>query len=81
MFEHIRTKFGEEVELLHDMHERVPLSTAVTMCKELEQYHPYFIEDPLPPEETNTPYHPTVFYTVPIKGELFNTIRNRNIFL
>ncbi|MEO5581043.1 MAG: enolase C-terminal domain-like protein [Saprospiraceae bacterium] len=74
MFEHIRTKFGEEVELLHDMHERVPLTTAVSLCKELEQYHPYFIEDPLPPEDNEHFRIIRQHSTVPIAmGELFNT--------
>jgi len=74
LFEHLRVKLGNDVELLHDMHERVPLDHAITLCKELEKYHLYFLEDPLPPEEiehfrllrqqTSTPL---------AMGELFNT--------
>jgi mannonate dehydratase len=73
MFEHIRGKFGDEIELLHDMHERVEPIAAVNLCKELERYRPFFIEDPLPPEangyfkmirqQTSTPI---------AMGELFN---------
>jgi mannonate dehydratase len=73
MFEHIRSKFGDEIELLHDMHERVEPIAAVNLCKELERYRPFFIEDPLPPEangyfkmirqQTSTPI---------AMGELFN---------
>ena len=74
MFEHIRTKFGEEVELLHDIHERIPLNAAVNMCKELEQYHPYFIEDPFPPEDNDHFKILRQQTTVPLAmGELFNT--------
>ncbi len=74
MFEKLRVKFGEEVEFLHDVHERVSLSQAVNLCKALEPYRPFFVEDPFPPEEND---HFKVLRnatTVPIAmGELFNT--------
>ncbi|MEP7266463.1 MAG: enolase C-terminal domain-like protein [Saprospiraceae bacterium] len=74
MFEHIRAKFGEEIELLHDMHERVPLNMAVNLCKQLEQYHPFFIEDPFPPEDNEHFRILRQQTSVPISmGELFNT--------
>ena len=73
MFEHIRSKFGDDLELLHDVHERIEPIAAVNLCKELERYHPFFIEDPLAPEaneyfkmirqQTSTPI---------AMGELFN---------
>ena len=50
MFEHIRNKFGDAIELLHDVHERIEPINAINLCKELERYHPFFIEDPLAPE-------------------------------
>jgi len=74
LFEHVRVALGDEVELLHDIHERVTLTEAVQVCKELERYHPYFIEDPFPPEQNE---HFRVLRqqtSVPIAmGELFNT--------
>ena len=74
MFEHIRTKFGEEVELLHDIHERLPLNMAVNVCKAVEPYRPYFIEDPFPPEENEHFRYLRQHTSVPIAmGELFNT--------
>lgn len=74
MFEHIRTKFGEEVELLHDIHERLPLNMAVNVCKEVEPFRPYFIEDPFPPEENEHFRYLRQHTSVPIAmGELFNT--------
>jgi mannonate dehydratase len=74
MFEHIRTKFGEEIELLHDIHERIPLNMAVNLCRELEKYRPFFIEDPFPPEENEHFRYLRQHTTVPIAmGELFNT--------
>ncbi|MEO7788100.1 MAG: enolase C-terminal domain-like protein, partial [Vicinamibacterales bacterium] len=50
-FEYLRSKLGDEVELLHDVHERVTLNQAINLCKALEPYRLYFLEDPFPPEE------------------------------
>ena len=46
-----RKKLGDEVELLHDMHERVPPILAMQLVKDLEQYRPFFLEDPFSPED------------------------------
>lgn len=74
MFEEIRVKFGEEVELLHDIHERITLPQAINLCKELEQYNPFFIEDPVPPEQNDHFRLIRQHTTVPLAmGELFNT--------
>src|SRR3989441_6260941 len=51
LFEHLRAKLGDEVELLHDVHERVSPNQAINLCKDLEKYRLFFLEDPLPPEE------------------------------
>ncbi len=50
MFERIRDRFGEEIELLHDIHERIEPIEAIRLCKELERFRPFFIEDPFAPE-------------------------------
>lgn len=74
LFEHMRVKLGDEVQLLHDVHERVTPNQAVNLCKELEKYHPYFIEDPLPPEENEHFRLIRQQCATPIAmGELFNT--------
>jgi mannonate dehydratase len=74
LFEHMRTKLGDEVELLHDVHERVTLNEAINLCKSLEPYHPYFVEDPFPPEENDHFRLLRQQTSVPIAmGELFNT--------
>jgi mannonate dehydratase len=74
MFEHLRAKLGDEVELLHDVHERITLNQAVNLCKALEPYRLFFLEDPLPPEEND---HFRVLRqqtSIPLAmGELFNT--------
>eukprot|EP01065_Artemidia_motanka_P029200 TRINITY_DN3528_c0_g1_i1.p1 TRINITY_DN3528_c0_g1~~TRINITY_DN3528_c0_g1_i1.p1 ORF type:complete len:475 (+),score=124.59 TRINITY_DN3528_c0_g1_i1:82-1425(+) len=46
-----RKELGDEVELLHDVHERVAPSGAIQLAKALEPYRLFFLEDILPPEE------------------------------
>jgi mannonate dehydratase len=74
MFEHLRSKLGEEVELLHDVHERISPNQAINLCKELEKYRLFFLEDPLPPEENDHFRLLRQQTSIPIAmGELFNT--------
>lgn len=51
MFEHLRGRVGEEVELLHDVHERVPPILAIQLAKDLEPYKLFFLEDVFAPED------------------------------
>jgi mannonate dehydratase len=51
LFEYMRAKLGFEVELLHDVHERVPPSQALQLAKALEPYRLFFLEDPFAPED------------------------------
>ncbi|MBI1841737.1 MAG: starvation-sensing protein RspA [Verrucomicrobia bacterium] len=74
MFEHVRNVFGDEPELLHDVHERIEPRDAIRFLKELEKYRPFFIEDPLPPEANDYFRQMRAATTVPIAmGELFNS--------
>ena len=74
LFEHLRTKLGEEVELLHDVHERVTLNQAINLCKSLEPYHLFFLEDPFPPEDNDHFRLLRQQTSIPLAmGELFNT--------
>ena len=50
-FDHIRSKVGFEVELLHDVHERLQPIEAVRLAKNLEPYRLFFLEDALSPEQ------------------------------
>ena len=73
-FEHLRTKLGEDVELLHDVHERVTLNQGINLCKALEPYHLFFLEDPFPPEDNEHFRLLRQQTSIPIAmGELFNT--------
>lgn len=51
MFEHIRSRIGFDIELLHDVHERISPIDAVHLAKQLEPYELFFLEDPLAPEQ------------------------------
>lgn len=74
MFEHLRTKLGDEVELLHDVHERVTLNQGINLCKELEKYRLFFLEDPFPPEDNDHFQLLRQQCSTPLAmGELFNT--------
>ncbi|MGC8642638.1 MAG: D-galactonate dehydratase family protein [Isosphaeraceae bacterium] len=74
LFDHLRKTLGDDVELLHDVHERVSPSQAIKLCKDLEEYRPFFVEDPLPPEENDHFRLLRQQCATPIAmGELFNT--------
>jgi mannonate dehydratase len=76
LFEHIRSKVGDEVELLHDVHERVQLNEAINLCKALEPYRLFFLEDPFPPEDNEWFRQLRQHTSIPIAmGELFNTVQ------
>lgn len=49
VLEECRKQLGEEVELIHDVHERVSPNQAVQFAKELEPIRLFYLEDPLPP--------------------------------
>jgi len=51
LFEHLRSRLGEEIELLHDVHERLPPIQALGLAKELERYRLFFLEDLFAPED------------------------------
>jgi len=51
MIEHLRTTLPEHIELLHDIHERVPPIQAIGLAKDLEPYKLFFLEDPFAPED------------------------------
>lgn len=74
LFEHLRKQLGDEVELLHDVHERVPPVLGMRLVKDLETYRPYFVEDPFSPEDIGYFSHLRKQTTCPLAmGELFNS--------
>ena len=61
LFAHLRKKLGPEVELLHDIHERLAPIDAVRLAKQLEPFRLFFLEDAMAPEQ----------------GEWFRTLRQQ----
>ena len=51
MFEHVRKVVGFDLQLLHDVHERIAPMDAIRLAKALEPYRLFFFEDPLAPED------------------------------
>jgi mannonate dehydratase len=73
LFDYVRQQCGADIELLHDIHERVQPIDAINLCRELEQYRPFFIEDPFSPENIGYFEQLRQQTSVPIAmGELFN---------
>jgi mannonate dehydratase len=73
LFEHLRKQLGDEVELLHDVHERIPPILAFQLCKDLEPYKLFFLEDPFSPEDVGYFEKLRAQTSTPLAmGELFN---------
>ncbi len=73
LFDHVREKAGDGVELLHDIHERLAPMEAVRLAKALEPHRLFFLEDPLPPEQPEWFRILRNQAAVPLAmGELFN---------
>ena len=73
IFKKARERFGDDIELLHDMHERLQPMDAIDMIKKVEEYRPFFIEDPFSPENMGWFKLLRENTSVPIAmGELFN---------
>ena len=53
MLADVRAVLGEEVELLHDVHERLSPVDAVQFAKDVEPFKLFFLEDVLPPEQVD----------------------------
>ena len=73
LFDYLRGKIGFEVELLHDVHERLQPIDAIRLAKELEPYRLFFLEDALAPEQPDWFKLMRQQSSTPIAmGELFN---------
>ena len=73
-FEAVRTAVGEDIEITFDAHTRLDLPEAVWLCRETEQFHPFFIEDPLRCENPDSYKTLRPRTSVPIAaGEQYNS--------
>jgi mannonate dehydratase len=74
LFDHLRETLGFEVELLHDVHERLNPIQAARLARDLESHKLFFLEDPLRPEHKESFQLVRQASTTPIAmGELFHT--------
>ncbi len=74
LIEEARKQLGEEVHLLHDMHERYTPNLAVQFAKAVEPCRLFFLEDPLSPEDIAYFRQIRQQCATPIAmGELFNS--------
>lgn len=71
--EHVRHQFGDQIELLHDVHERLTPIDAIGFAKDVERFRLFFLEDALSPEDLSWFEQMRAATTTPIAvGELFN---------
>ncbi len=74
MIDYVRSEIGMEVELLHDIHERLHPIHAIQFAKDLEPYKLFFLEDALAPEDIDWFRHMRAQSSTPLAmGELFNS--------
>jgi mannonate dehydratase len=51
MMDYVRSEVGDEVELLHDVHERLAPIDTVKFAKDVEKFNLFYLEDSLAPED------------------------------
>jgi L-alanine-DL-glutamate epimerase-like enolase superfamily enzyme len=73
-FQAVREAVGDGVELLFDVHTRLDLADVVWLCREIEPYRPFFMEDPLRSENPDSFKTLRPRTTVPLAaGEQFSS--------
>jgi mannonate dehydratase len=75
LFERVRETFGDDINLLHDVHHRCAPVEAARLAKELEPFHLFWLEDPVSGELQEGLRLIRQHSTTPIAiGEVFNSI-------
>jgi mannonate dehydratase len=73
MLEKVREELGDEVELLHDVHERILPAQALQFVKDVERFRLFLLEDVVSAEDIGWYRHIRKLTTTPLAmGELFN---------
>jgi mannonate dehydratase len=77
LFARVRQEFGPDLPLLHDVHHRLTPIEAARLGKELEPFHLFWMEDPVPAELQEGFRLIRQHTTTPLAvGEVFNTIHD-----
>jgi mannonate dehydratase len=75
LFNEVRSKFGDDIYLLHDCHHRLTPIEAARFGKEMEPYHLFWMEDPISEELQESFRTIRQHTTTPVAvGEIFNSI-------
>jgi mannonate dehydratase len=73
MIGHVRSEIGEDIELIHDVHERLAPIDGVQFAKDVEEFRLFFLEDVLSPEDLEWFHRIRQQTATPLAmGELFN---------
>jgi mannonate dehydratase len=82
MIEYVRCRVPEDVELLHDVHERLSPIDTVQFAKDVEKFQLFFLEDSLAPEDIEWFRLIRQQCATPIAmGELFNNPREWRLLI
>lgn len=82
MMEYVRSRVGPEVELLHDVHERLSPIDTIQFAKDVEKFKLFFLEDSLAPEDIEWFRMIRQQTTTPIAmGELLNNPREWRLMI
>lgn len=72
LFEEVRSRFGNDVALCHDVHERLSVTDAIQFAQDLEPYRLFFLEDAISLEDLDALRQLRQKSNIPIaQGELF----------
>lgn len=75
VFDAVRSTFGRELDLLHDVHHRLTPNQAARLGRSLEEYEPFWLEDMTPAENQAAFRLVRQHTTVPLAtGEIFNSV-------
>jgi mannonate dehydratase len=73
LFDELRGRFGHDIELIHDVHERLAPADAIRLAQQLEPYQLFFLEDAIPLEDGEWLRELRRKTSTPLaQGELFN---------
>lgn len=75
LIERVRDEYGDDFHLLHDVHHRLTPIEAARLGKELEPYHLFWMEDPIPEELQEGFQRIREHTTTPLAvGEVFSSV-------